>query len=50
MVGFVLFSTSFLVVNGILYYKYTRPVRQEERRLLERELVEADLAGFKISS
>uniref|UniRef100_A0A183V8E0 Conserved plasma membrane protein n=1 Tax=Toxocara canis TaxID=6265 RepID=A0A183V8E0_TOXCA len=43
-----LFSTSYCVVNGILYYKYVRPLRQEERELLERELIEADKAGFAI--
>jgi len=36
------------MVNGIIYYKYVRPLRQEERELLERELIEADRAGFHI--
>ncbi|KHN88595.1 hypothetical protein Tcan_13137 [Toxocara canis] len=48
LLGFILFSTSYCVVNGILYYKYVRPLRQEERELLERELIEADKAGFAI--
>ncbi|CAJ0580638.1 unnamed protein product, partial [Mesorhabditis spiculigera] len=46
--GFLLFSTSFILVNSLIYYKYIRPIRQEERELLERELLEADKAGFKL--
>ncbi|TKR64449.1 hypothetical protein L596_024976 [Steinernema carpocapsae] len=47
--GFLLFSTSYIVTNSLIYYKYVRPLRQEERELLERELIEADQAGFKIN-
>ncbi|KAK0420714.1 hypothetical protein QR680_014842 [Steinernema hermaphroditum] len=47
--GFLLFSTSYIVVNSVIYYKYVRPLRQEERDLLERELIEADKAGFNIN-
>uniref|UniRef100_A0A1I7RZR8 Cytochrome c oxidase assembly factor 3 n=1 Tax=Bursaphelenchus xylophilus TaxID=6326 RepID=A0A1I7RZR8_BURXY len=48
IVGFILFSTSFCLVNGVIYYWYVRPVKQEEQQLLERELIEADLAGFDV--
>uniref|UniRef100_A0AC34QKR5 Uncharacterized protein n=1 Tax=Panagrolaimus sp. JU765 TaxID=591449 RepID=A0AC34QKR5_9BILA len=48
IIGFLLFSTSYCITNGIIYYKYIRPLRQEERELLERELIEADRAGFHI--
>uniref|UniRef100_A0A0M3HFX6 Uncharacterized protein n=1 Tax=Ascaris lumbricoides TaxID=6252 RepID=A0A0M3HFX6_ASCLU len=48
ILGFILFSTSYCIVNGILYYKYIRPLRREERELLEKELIEADKAGFAI--
>ncbi|MFH4980162.1 hypothetical protein AB6A40_006871 [Gnathostoma spinigerum] len=48
LIGFVLFSTSYVIVNAILYYKYVRPLRQEERELLEKELLEADRAGFAL--
>ncbi|VDK20523.1 unnamed protein product [Anisakis simplex] len=46
ILGFILFSTSYCVVNGIIYYQYIRPIKQEEKELLERELIEADRAGF----
>ncbi|GMT20548.1 hypothetical protein PFISCL1PPCAC_11845 [Pristionchus fissidentatus] len=46
--GFVLFSASYCIVNTGIYYKYVRPLRQEERERLERELIEADKAGFSI--
>uniref|UniRef100_A0AC35TQG4 Cytochrome c oxidase assembly factor 3 n=1 Tax=Rhabditophanes sp. KR3021 TaxID=114890 RepID=A0AC35TQG4_9BILA len=46
--GFVIFSTSYCLVNGYLYYKFIKPLKQDEREKLERELIEADLAGFKV--
>ncbi|KAK6056453.1 hypothetical protein COOONC_06042, partial [Cooperia oncophora] len=49
ILGFILFSTSYCIVNTGIYYKFVRPLRQEERELLERELIEADRAGFKMS-
>ncbi|VDL76348.1 unnamed protein product [Nippostrongylus brasiliensis] len=48
ILGFILFSTSYCVVNTGIYYKFVRPLRQEERELLERELIEADRAGFSV--
>uniref|UniRef100_A0A7E4ZXU4 Cytochrome c oxidase assembly protein COX16, mitochondrial n=1 Tax=Panagrellus redivivus TaxID=6233 RepID=A0A7E4ZXU4_PANRE len=48
ILGFLLFSTSYCITNGAIYYKYVRPLRQEEREILERELIEADRAGFHI--
>ncbi|KAE9554893.1 hypothetical protein FO519_001921 [Halicephalobus sp. NKZ332] len=50
IIGFLLFSSSYCLTNGIIYYKYVRPLRHEERELLERELIEADRAGFHIKS
>ncbi|CAJ0565294.1 unnamed protein product, partial [Mesorhabditis spiculigera] len=47
--GFLLAGTSFVLVNGLIYYKYVSPIRQEERELLERELIEADKAGFRLA-
>ncbi|KJH50099.1 hypothetical protein DICVIV_03736 [Dictyocaulus viviparus] len=47
--GFILFSTSYCIVNGGIYYKFVRPLRREERELLERELIEADRAGFAVN-
>ncbi|CAI4230820.1 unnamed protein product [Auanema sp. JU1783] len=49
ILGFILFSTSYCIVNTGIYYKYVRPLRQEEREQLERELIEADRAGFGIN-
>lgn len=49
ILGFILFSTSYCLVNTGIYYKYVRPLRQEEREQLERELIEADKAGFKVN-
>ncbi|KAK6014334.1 hypothetical protein OSTOST_20307 [Ostertagia ostertagi] len=49
ILGFILFSTSYCIVNTGIYYKFVRPLRQEERELLERELIEADRAGFKVN-
>ncbi|KAF8357439.1 cox-14 [Pristionchus pacificus] len=46
--GFIIFSASYCFVNTGIYYKYVRPLRQEERERLERELIEADKAGFAI--
>ncbi|CAI5445364.1 unnamed protein product [Caenorhabditis angaria] len=46
ILGFLVFSTSYCLVNAGIYYKYVRPIRQEEREILERELIEADKAGF----
>ncbi|KIH56800.1 hypothetical protein ANCDUO_13015 [Ancylostoma duodenale] len=49
ILGFILFSTSYCLVNTGIYYKFVRPLRQEERELLERELIEADRAGFTVN-
>ncbi|VDM59862.1 unnamed protein product [Angiostrongylus costaricensis] len=49
ILGFILFSTSYCIVNTGIYYKFVRPIRKEERELLERELIEADRAGFAIN-
>ncbi|KAK5976810.1 hypothetical protein GCK32_013180 [Trichostrongylus colubriformis] len=49
ILGFILFSTSYCIVNTGIYYKFVRPLRQEEREQLERELIEADRAGFKMN-
>ncbi|EYC16584.1 hypothetical protein Y032_0033g2734 [Ancylostoma ceylanicum] len=49
ILGFILFSTSYCIVNTGIYYKFVRPLRQEERELLERELIEADRAGFTVN-
>ncbi|CAE52904.1 Cytochrome c oxidase assembly factor 3 [Caenorhabditis elegans] len=46
ILGFLVFSTSYCIINAGIYYKFVRPIRQEERELLERELIEADKAGF----
>ncbi|GMR42654.1 hypothetical protein PMAYCL1PPCAC_12849 [Pristionchus mayeri] len=46
--GFLLASTSYIAVTGSIYVKYIRPLKQEERERLERELIEADKAGFAI--
>ncbi|GMS89634.1 hypothetical protein PENTCL1PPCAC_11809 [Pristionchus entomophagus] len=50
ILGFILFSASYCAINTGIYYKYVRPLRQEERERLERELIEADKAGFAIRS
>ncbi|CAB3401683.1 unnamed protein product [Caenorhabditis bovis] len=50
ILGFIVFSTSYCLVNAGIYYKFVRPIRQEEREILERELIEADKAGFAMSS
>lgn len=48
LIGFALFSTSFCVANACIYYVYFKPLRKEEIENLEKELIEADLAGFHI--
>lgn len=47
----LLFLLSSTLLYFALYYslfRYVRPLRQEERERLERELIEADKAGFAI--
>ncbi|PAV86449.1 hypothetical protein WR25_18659 [Diploscapter pachys] len=44
--GVILFTTSYCIVNALIYYKYVRPIRQEAKEELEKELIEADRAGF----
>ncbi|VDN59647.1 unnamed protein product [Dracunculus medinensis] len=46
--GLLLFSASYVVVKSYLYVKYIRPINQNERELLELELIEADRAGFSV--
>ncbi|CAJ0598736.1 unnamed protein product [Cylicocyclus nassatus] len=49
ILGFILFSTSYCIVNTGIYYTFVRPIRREEREQLERELIEADRAGFALN-
>lgn len=44
----IAFGASYLFTNGIFYYLYERPRQKLEQQELERELIEADFAGFKI--
>uniref|UniRef100_A0A0K0E3J6 Small integral membrane protein 8 n=1 Tax=Strongyloides stercoralis TaxID=6248 RepID=A0A0K0E3J6_STRER len=46
--GFILASSSFCVVNAGVYIKYIRPFNLEEKERLEKELIEADSAGFEV--
>lgn len=39
---------SFAVTNGVLYYGHLRGRRRKELEVIEREIIEADLAGFKV--
>uniref|UniRef100_A0A0N5BPR5 Cytochrome c oxidase assembly factor 3 n=1 Tax=Strongyloides papillosus TaxID=174720 RepID=A0A0N5BPR5_STREA len=48
LIGFNLFGASFCIVNTYLYFKFERPLKLERQQQLERELLEADLAGFKV--
>ncbi|VDK76793.1 unnamed protein product [Cylicostephanus goldi] len=50
ILGFILFSTSYCIVNTGIYYTFVRPIRREEREQLERELIEADRAGFALNN
>jgi uncharacterized membrane protein len=42
------FSLSYIATNSVLYYLYERPRQKREQEALERELIEADFAGFKV--
>uniref|UniRef100_A0A914EN73 Uncharacterized protein n=1 Tax=Acrobeloides nanus TaxID=290746 RepID=A0A914EN73_9BILA len=48
LISCTIFLTSYSAVHGFIYYKYKKPIRREELAILERELLEADRAGFKI--
>jgi len=47
IIGCILFGTSYTSVKALIYYSYVKPIRDSERRLLERELIEADIIGFQ---
>ncbi|VDN05843.1 unnamed protein product [Thelazia callipaeda] len=46
MIGGALFMTSYAMVNIIMYYKVVKPIRKADQERLEKDLVEADEAGF----
>ncbi|CEF66220.1 Hypothetical protein SRAE_2000089000 [Strongyloides ratti] len=46
--GTVLLISSFSAVNIFVYYKYIKPIQREKAEQIEKELLEADLAGFKV--
>ncbi|KAI1729268.1 Cytochrome OXidase assembly protein [Ditylenchus destructor] len=46
--GITLWLVSFAVTNGVLYYGHLRGRRRKELEVIEREIIEADLAGFKV--
>uniref|UniRef100_A0A0K0G0X5 Cytochrome c oxidase assembly factor 3 n=1 Tax=Strongyloides venezuelensis TaxID=75913 RepID=A0A0K0G0X5_STRVS len=48
IIGFNFFATSFCLVHTYFYFKFQRPLKLERQQQLERELLEADLAGFKV--
>lgn len=39
---------SVALVNAIMYYKVVKPVREADRERLEKDLIEADKAGFTL--
>uniref|UniRef100_A0A915PW93 Calcium uniporter protein n=1 Tax=Setaria digitata TaxID=48799 RepID=A0A915PW93_9BILA len=47
LIGGALCMTSVAMVNIIMYYKVVKPVREQERERLEKDLIEADEAGLE---
>jgi len=41
------YTSSFIVTTGFIYYLYEKPIKKQERRRLEFEILQAQLAGFK---
>lgn len=48
LIGGALCITSVGLVNAIMYYKVVKPVREADRERLEKDLMEADEAGFAL--
>lgn len=48
ILGLIIFSSSFCLINSGLYYSFIRPIRKQEVENLQKELIEADNAGFTI--
>ncbi|MCP9258968.1 hypothetical protein DINM_001953 [Dirofilaria immitis] len=48
LIGGALCMTSVAIVNAIMYYKVVKPVREADRERLEKDLIEADEAGFSL--
>uniref|UniRef100_A0A1I8BRF2 Small integral membrane protein 4 n=1 Tax=Meloidogyne hapla TaxID=6305 RepID=A0A1I8BRF2_MELHA len=46
-IAFIPYVSSFLLTTGFIYYAYEKPIRKQERRRLELEILQAQLAGFK---
>lgn len=45
--AFLPYTSSFIVTTGFIYYLYEKPIKKQERRRLEFEILQAQLAGFK---
>ncbi|EFO27343.1 hypothetical protein LOAG_01135 [Loa loa] len=48
LIGGALCMTSVALVNVVMYYKVVKPVREADRERLEKDLIEADEAGFSL--
>ncbi|VDO41417.1 unnamed protein product [Onchocerca flexuosa] len=48
LIGGALCMTSVAMVNIVMYYKVVKPVREADRERLEKDLIEADEAGFSL--
>lgn len=50
LIGGALAMTSVAVVNVVMYYKVIKPVREADHERLQKDLIEADEAGFSMKS
>ncbi|KAK6101007.1 Uncharacterized protein BM_BM5873 [Brugia malayi] len=48
LIGGALCMTSVALVNVMMYYKVVKPIREADRERLEKDLIEADEAGFSL--
>ncbi|VDK85055.1 unnamed protein product [Litomosoides sigmodontis] len=46
LIGGALCVTSIGLVNAVMYYKVVKPAREADRERMEKDLIEADEAGF----
>lgn len=47
-IAMIPFLSSAILTHGVLYYAYEKPVKRQERKRLEQEIVKAELSGFQI--
>lgn len=49
LIGGAFYMSSFIILNTILYYKVIKPIREVDRERIEKDLIEAEEAGFSLN-